>query len=209
MINNNPVSEIELYKEEVISIMKELKFIKRNTKSKYNSLINSMCILQLYSSWEGFIFNTLETIKNYIRNEVIDRDVLNKQLYVLSINDYLKRISGSPNFEKKVNVMREIKELQSNVINFPLTNTKANVSSKVLNQLFYVVGINNIVNSIGDDMRTMDKYLIIRGKLAHGKEAITIRDAQVTEYSNTIVEVIDSVILKVYEYIDDDSYMKS
>ncbi len=146
----------------------------------------------LYSVWEGFVVNTLTEYSREINSLCIPVDRVNIDMLTHNVYDVFDLQNTRGDYEKKRTLIERIfRYMRSGTINLsPVIDTESNVNYKVLVKLHRRLNLDLPEEStfISD----LNKYVNIRNKIAHGDNSISIDSGHLSEFSNCIINLMNS-----------------
>ena len=163
----------------------------------------------IYALWEGFVVNSFEVYikqinSRQIRIEDIDVNIL---LYMTEADE--KLCLSTPRFkrESKLNFVENIKTVFGTPVHIPpKVVTKSNVNYEVANNLLTCFNMRILPACY---KHKLDKLLKFRNMIAHGDRAITVKDEDISVFSQLVNDLMAEITERVEEAIEGEQYLKS
>lgn len=169
--------------------------VRFNLPDLYRSFILRQSPLFIYSSWEGFVKNSLSIYLqelNLIELNYDDIDSLYLGYQVDKICQFKANITSNDTIVKKSEQLFSLFSLP--VFFDTKINTESNANLKVVNSLLKKFGLNEIDKKYETPL---NKLLLFRNSLAHGDDGIEVSEKDCSEFTllieNLAVELINSI----------------
>ena len=199
-------------KEQLVDLLNgSLGWRKKELTTLYNNISTSSskteptsirsALVLLYAHWEGYIKNATEYYLNYIKHQGLTLSQLNPNLLAYCLK---QRIHEFETTDKATLHTTFIEYLQNKLHEkaniLPVVNTKSNLSSSVLKQIFAIIGLDFSPYELKSNL--IDTQLLeYRNTIAHGhhllinkedyeilyKEVMSMLDRMTTDISNAVV----------------------
>lgn len=209
--------ELNFFKKQILNLNEE------DDKDKYRKSL----VLILYSHLEGFLKVALTSYAQYLSALGKKREVFDVRLVATSMDSEFKAYDNkdikSPLFtnkkipdEKKIHgLYRRVNLLDSatNMMNQPLyindaaIDTESNVWYIVLQKNLYRLGLP--VDMFEEYSKDIDGLVNRRNSIAHGSQSDGVSEKEYLRWENSIKDVMESIVKKIYLYVNNEKYVKT
>lgn len=164
----------------------------------------------IYGLWEGFVKNTMMVYIGEINKASVMADALsmNTLLYSTKVDENLRLTTirdKRPVQEKFIKNFRRF--ISSPICIKPLVDTESNVNLDVANKLLGAFNIEMLPNDKYGGR--LHKLLNFRNAIAHGDNSISVKDEEIAEFSQLIVELMAEIATRVENGLAIKSYLIS
>ncbi len=191
-----------------LALIKKI-FIKLDTKNEKKFFLQTTIPI-IYAIWEGFVKNSFKSLLIFLNDKNISVSNINKGLLVLSLDDKIKSLIDSKDFNKKIKHSQKLVEHLQSEINFNKIkiDTKSNLNKIVLLELYTKIGLDkNILNQ--EDLDILEKLIRDRNIISHGdKNGIVIQNIdEVEKYISLIQTLMNSIIISIDNFLKKKDYL--
>jgi len=193
-----------------LSLIKKIYLKLRTTEEKKFFLQSS--IPTIYAIWEGFVKNILKSLLKFLDIKNILSKEISKELLVWSLDEKLKNLKQSEDFNKQMKHSQILINQLENEIKFSKIriDVKSNLNDKVLLELSIKLGILNIEDFFSEDeLNSLFRLVDVRNKISHGeKNAIVIESIDdIQEYIALVNKLMDNWISLIDNFLKEEQYL--
>ncbi|MZQ82727.1 hypothetical protein GQF01_11505 [Paenibacillus sp. 5J-6] len=181
-----------------------------NKHEHQKKVMQRALIVLLYAHFEGFIKYCLTQYLDYICKYSDTKAVaLKDELLVYSFKKRFSTLQGKSSLENRIEFVNKIKE----VFEIPLSlddesiDTKSNLKSNVLNDLFRELGI--LLEIDRQKLKDIDTLVHRRNSVAHGENMSMLKDDEFYKLEQGILFVMEKVASAIEDCVQQKLYIKS
>ena len=157
----------------------------------------------IYSIWEGFVKNCFTIYSNHLNTLSLSRADISYALLTHQLDSECDFNNPRVHFEKKMKLVQSLDNLFQNTITIkPQVPTDSNVNLKVLNKILERFCIPEIDNSYSNGL---NKLLLFRNKISHGKNSIIVNMTHVTEFISLVENLMLDIVIGVEQSEKDET----
>ena len=216
-------SELLWRQEELAFFKNQLNNISADVeKNRYRKSL----VLLLYSHMEGFVKIALQTYIQYLNAQSLSRDAVTSGLMVAGMH---REFLAYENLDRKCEVFRRslpddsklhrlyrrvdfaesfsIMTSQPLLIEDTLVDTESNLWYIVLQKNLYKLGLP--IDMFDSQKGDIDALVNRRNSIAHGNFHAGISMAEYANWETKIYGVLNTIIVKLYDYLNQSKYLKT
>lgn len=174
---------------------------------EHPGILKKYFIPAIYALWEGFVKNSIQCYIGEINRLqlTVSQLHINILTYALTIDEKLRLENPRTHFDKKVLFVKTYNQILSQPIQISLNvPTKSNVNYEVINDILRTF---NLELMPLDFKGRLDKFLKFRNVIAHGDRSIVIRDDDIMEFIQLVIDLMGELYLRVDKGFSSRSYL--
>jgi len=158
------------------------------------SISRKYAVPALYAVWEGFVVQSFSKYVTIINKSNIEYSQLNINLLTYQMFHSLNMHKPPQNHNKRKDYIVNLFNKKNTLVDIPLIiDTKSNVNSKQFHAMCLNYGI--VSDSLKKYDNTLNKFVNIRNKIAHGDNAVLVDSEMIYEFSQLIVDLMTELYL--------------
>ncbi|WP_284642993.1 MAE_28990/MAE_18760 family HEPN-like nuclease [Paenibacillus silviterrae] len=180
-----------------------------NKHEHQKKVMQRALIVLLYAHFEGFVKYCLTQYLDYIcKSSDAKAITLKDELIVYSLKKRFSSLQGKSSLDNRIDFVNKIKE----VFVLPLSlddetiDTKSNLKSVVLNELFQELGIHLEIDR--QKLKDIDTLVHRRNSVAHGENISMLKDEEFYKLEEGILFVMEEIASAIEGCIKQRLYIK-
>lgn len=180
--------------------------IKYSFRPEHKELHLKYVVPAIYAIWEGFVKNCFVIYSNHLNSLSIKRSEISTPLLTHQLDSECDFNNPRANFDSKQRIVELIDSLLSDVIAIkPNVPTESNVNFKVLNKILDRFCIDKVNSNYENKL---NKLLRFRNTIAHGENSLIVNMNHITEFINTVENIMLDVVINIQTSEQNMSYKK-
>lgn len=180
---------------------------------RYNILDNHQILLKtylvpaIYALWEGYVCNSFQSYIRFINSLNLCANELHINILTFALMYDIRLNLGNPrlHLEKQKKIVEIYNNTISKTINInPSIPTRSNVNYDVINEILQLFNLSSIDITYKSPL---NKLLKFRNSIAHGERAIPVKDENIMEFTNLLINLMSEIYLKIENGIKSKSYL--
>lgn len=170
-------------------------------------MLRKYSVPAVYAVWEGFVKNSFQCYIREINKLQLNASELHIHIlaHALTSDRRLSIENSFKDFSKKIKFVKTYNQVLVSPIQINLdVPTKSNVNYQVINKILTTFNLSSIPDSF---KKGLDKLLLYRNSVAHGDQAISITEMDITNFIELVINLMSEVYLRIEEGIKLKTYL--
>ncbi|MBT9776656.1 hypothetical protein GPL15_09080 [Clostridium sp. MCC353] len=202
--------ELEAERDWRIAELSKIKLLFREIKemniNEYTSVYLKMTVPMVYAHWEGYCVASFKIIMDYINRKEMNAQLVAYNILTYANNKTYDKLKGKSSFTQRVEFSKEFIEiLNGNIRIVGKLDTKSNLNYKVLQEIIKIFRMNE--EGLEQYESELNLLVNIRNAIAHGENSRMINFDKMNANIELVTNLIDIMLLKEVQYIQNESYL--
>lgn len=202
--------ELEAERDWRVAELSKIKLLFREIKqidiNDYMNVYLKMTVPMVYAHWEGYCVASFKIIMDYINRKEMGAQLVDYNILTYANNKTYDKLKGKSNFAQRVEFSKEfIKILNGRIRIVGKLDTKSNLNYKVLQEILQIFKMNE--EGVEQYESELNSLVNIRNAIAHGENSRMIDTDKMNRNIELVTNLIDIMLLKEVQYIQDESYL--
>ena len=202
--------ELESERDWRIAELSRIKLLFREIKEigieEYANVYLKMTVPMVYAHWEGYCVASFRIIMEYINRKEIGAQLVAYNILTYANNKTYDKLKGKSSFAQRVEFSKKFIEILNGEIKIVgKLDTKSNLNYKVLQEILKIFEMNE--EGVKQYESKLNTLVNVRNAIAHGENSMVIDVDKMMNNIQLVTNLIDAMLLKQAQYIQNEVYL--